>query len=425
MNILLIGSGGREHALATKISSSKLCSALYIAPGNAGTANCGVNLPIGVADFDAIKKSILEKKIGFVIVGPEEPLVKGLREYLEADPLTKDVLILGPGKAGAELEGSKDFAKAFMLRNNIPTAAHKTFDKDSLQEAFAFLNTLKAPYVLKADGLAAGKGVIISPDLNEARSALNDLLTNRTFGAASDKVVIEEFLHGIEMSIFVLTDGKKYIILPGAKDYKRIGDGDTGPNTGGMGAVSPVPFADESFLRKVEERIIRPTINGFETEKIDYRGFVFIGLMNVAGDPFVIEYNVRLGDPETEVVIPRIQSDLVELMHSAASGKLKMDPLIVDDRYALTVMLVSGGYPGAYENGKQIKGIKQVTSSIVYQAGTQADGSGDVLTKGGRVIAVTSMADTIEEARQIVYSDIEKISFEKMNFRKDIGMDLI
>lgn len=425
MNILLIGSGGREHAMAWKISSSKLCSKLFIAPGNAGTKSCGENVPIGLADFPSLKKLILEKEIEFVIVGPEEPLVKGFREFLASDFATKNVLVLGPGQIGAQLEGSKDFAKAFMHRNNIPTAAYKTFDKDTLQAAFTFLETLKAPYVLKADGLAAGKGVIISPDLKQAKDSLSSLLTDRTFGVASDKVVIEEFLDGIELSVFVLTDGKKYIILPEAKDYKRIGDGDTGPNTGGMGAVSPVPFADSGFMKKVEDRIIKPTIDGFQKEGIDYRGFIFVGLMNVKGEPYVIEYNVRMGDPETEVVIPRIQSDLLELLISAASGNLKMQALDIDSRYALTVMLVSGGYPGEYVNGKIIEGADHVSQSKVFHAGTKFDENDKVITNGGRVIAVTAQANSIEEARKLAYNDISKMSFDKMNFRRDIGLDLL
>ncbi|MBP6334727.1 MAG: phosphoribosylamine--glycine ligase [Bacteroidia bacterium] len=424
MNILLIGSGGREHALAWKISSSPHCTQLYIAPGNAGTGECGINIPVSVIDFPGLKKTILDNSIDLVIVGPEEPLVKGFREYLADDSSTKNVLIVGPGKIGAQLEGSKDFAKAFMLRNEIPTAAYKTFEKENLDEAFSFLESLKPPYVLKADGLAAGKGVIISPDIKHAKAALEKLLTGRQFGAASDKVVIEEFLHGIELSVFVLTDGKKYIILPEAKDYKRIGDGDTGPNTGGMGAVSPVPFADASFLKKVEERIIKPTINGFINEGIDYRGFVFIGLMNVAGEPFVIEYNVRLGDPETEVVIPRIKSDFVELLSGAAAGNFSSTDMIIDSNVALTVMLVSGGYPGDYEQGKIIHGINAVKECKVFQAGTKAEGS-NILSQGGRVLAITAQGSSIKEVRGKVYLEIDKISFDKMNFRKDIGLDLM
>ncbi len=425
MNILLIGSGGREHALAWIISSSPHCTQLYIAPGNAGTPNCGINVPVSVSDFPALKKLIMEKNVGLVVVGPEEPLVKGLREFLKADSLTRDILFLGPGKDGAQLEGSKDFAKAFMLRNNIPTAAYRSFVKDTLAEAFIFLDSLKAPYVLKADGLAAGKGVIISSEVNEAKAALENMLKERAFGAASDKVVIEEFLHGIELSVFVLTDGRKYIVLPEAKDYKRIGDGDTGPNTGGMGAVSPVPFADAAFMKKVEDRIIRPTIDGFIKEGIDYRGFVFIGLMNVNGDPYVIEYNVRMGDPETEVVIPRIQSDLLEFLIGAAAGDLKSTKLEIDPRFALTVMMVSGGYPGEYISGKEIRGIADVSESRVFHAGTKAGEENLILSNGGRVLAVTSQANSIQEAREKVYRDIEKISFEKMNFRKDIGLDLL
>lgn len=424
MNILLIGSGGREHAVAWKISSSPLCTQLYIAPGNPGTGECGINIPVTVTDFPGLKKTIIDNTIDLVIVGPEDPLVKGFREYLAEDSATKNVLFVGPGKIGAQLEGSKDFAKAFMLRNNIPTAAYRTFEKENLDEAFSFLDSLKPPYVLKADGLAAGKGVIISPDILHAKAALEKLLKERQFGAACDKVVIEEFLHGIELSVFVLTDGKKYIILPEAKDYKRIGDGDTGPNTGGMGAVSPVPFADASFLKKVEERIIKPTIHGFINEGIDYRGFVFIGLMNVAGDPFVIEYNVRLGDPETEVIIPRIKSDFVELLSGAAAGNFKSTDLSIDSNVALTVMLVSGGYPGDYEKGKLIHGINAVKDCKVFQAGTKAEGS-NILSQGGRVLAITAQGSSIMEVRGKAYLEIDKITFDKMNFRKDIGLDLM
>jgi len=424
MNIVLIGSGGREHALAWKISSSPLCNQLYICPGNAGTADCGINIPVSVTDFAGIKKLVLEKDISLVIVGPEEPLVKGIRDFFSSDPELSGVLIIGPGKDGARLEGSKDFAKAFLTKYKIPTAAYKTFDKDTLDEAYPFLESLNAPYVLKADGLAAGKGVIISPDLAEAKAELRKLITEKTFGSASEKVVVEEFLSGIELSVFVLTDGSSCLILPEAKDYKRIGDGDTGPNTGGMGAVSPVPFADAGFMKKVEERIVRPTILGLQEEGIDYKGFIFIGLMNVQGEPYVIEYNVRMGDPETEVVIPRIKSDLVELLVSAASGKLKTGSLETDDRFALTVMLVSGGYPGSYENGKQIMGNREVKHSLVFHAGTKALDS-KLLSNGGRVMAVTALAKSINEARQLVYQDIKKISFEDMNFRRDIGLDLV
>jgi phosphoribosylamine--glycine ligase len=424
MNIVLIGSGGREHALAWKISSSPLCSQLYICPGNAGTAECGINVPVSVTDFAGIKKLVLEKDIRLVVVGPEEPLVKGIRDFFNSDPEISGVLIIGPGKDGAQLEGSKDFAKTFLTKYKIPTAAYKTFDKDTLDEAYLFLESLNAPYVLKADGLAAGKGVIISPDLAEAKAELRKLITEKTFGSASEKVVVEEFLAGIELSVFVLTDGSSYLILPEAKDYKRIGDGDSGPNTGGMGAVSPVPFADDGFMKKVEERIVRPTILGLQEEGIDYKGFIFIGLMNVLGEPYVIEYNVRMGDPETEVVIPRIKSDLVDLLVSAASGKLKTGSLETDDRFALTVMLVSGGYPGLYENGKQILGHGEVKHSLVFHAGTKALES-KLLSNGGRVMAVTALAQSINEARQQVYQDIKKISFEDMNFRRDIGLDLV
>jgi len=425
MNILLLGSGGREHALAWKIASSPLCKQFHTAPGNAGTEQCGINVPIPVTDFPALKNYIIEKQIDFIIVGPEDPLVKGFKEYLEADSLTKEILFLGPGKAGAELEGSKDFAKVFMQRNNIPTAAYQTFTKDTLEEGLGFLRSLKAPYVLKADGLAAGKGVIICSEIKEAETTLRSLLYDRAFGEASDRVVIEEFLDGIELSVFVLTDGKNYVILPEAKDYKRIGDADTGPNTGGMGAVSPVPFADTAFMKKVEDRIVKPTIDGFAKAKIDYRGFVFIGLMNVNGDPYVIEYNVRMGDPETEVVIPRINSDLVELLSSAAKGSLSKNHISIDSRFAMTVMLVSGGYPGEYQKGKRILGIDQVKDCKVFHAGTMSVERNEIITNGGRVLAVTIQSESIAEARERIYNEIEKISFEGMNYRKDIGLDLM
>ncbi|MFM7216514.1 MAG: phosphoribosylamine--glycine ligase [Bacteroidota bacterium] len=423
MNILLIGSGGREHALALKLSQSRLCSRLFIAPGNAGTASCGSNLDISPTDFDALIKACLDKSIGLVIVGPEEPLVKGLVDVFAATPGVAHIPVIGPSEAGARLEGSKDFAKAFMSRHSIPTAAYASFNKSTLKEGHRFLASLKPPYVLKADGLAAGKGVLIIDDLDEACTSLTSMLDGM-FGQAGNTVVIEEFLKGIELSVFVFTDGADYKIFPEAKDYKRIGDGDTGLNTGGMGAVSPVPFADATFMKKVEDKIVRPTVMGLKSEGIRYVGWVFIGLMNVSGEPYVIEYNVRLGDPETEVVIPRIRTDLVELLLAAANGKLKEVELEVDSRTAVTVMLVSGGYPGSYEKGKTVSGLEAIHESTVFHAGTSVLG-GNVVTSGGRVLAVTSMGNDLSEAREKSYRSIEDISFEGMYYRKDIGSDLL
>ncbi len=422
MNILILGSGGREHALAWKISKSQQCEKLFIAPGNAGTKNCGTNLNFSVNDFDAIRKSVLEKNIGLVIVGPEDPLVNGIVDFFRKDDKLKDVLIVGPAAEGARLEGSKDFAKEFMIKNKIPTAAYKTFEKNETKKAHDFIDSLRPPYVLKADGLAAGKGVIISSDKDECKKYLSEMLENFMFGSAGEKVVIEEFLNGIELSCFVLTDGNSYAILPEAKDYKRIGDNDTGLNTGGMGAVSPVSFADEQFMKKVEDRIVRPTIDGLIKGNFDYRGFIFIGLMNVNGDPFVIEYNVRMGDPETEVVFPRIKSDIVELFVDVASGNLKNHKLIIDERTALTVMIVSGGYPGKFEKGKEIT-INENSESIIFHAGT-SDSDNKLFTNGGRVMAVTSFGNTIEEARKKSYEQVSLIEFENKYFRKDIGLDL-
>lgn len=422
MNILIIGSGGREHALAWKAAQSPKCDKLFIAPGNAGTAALGQNIPLGVEDFEGIKKVVLEEQVSLVVVGPEAPLVAGITDFFRQDAELKDVGIVGPGKEGAELEGSKDFAKLFMEEFGIPTGAFRTFTPETLEEGKAFLETMKAPYVLKADGLAAGKGVLIIDDLEEARSELEAMLSGK-FGAASSRVVIEEHLAGIELSVFVLTDGKDYVILPEAKDYKRIGEGDTGLNTGGMGAVSPVPFAPGEFLEKVEERVVKPTIRGLQERRMDYRGFVFIGLMNVDGDPYVIEYNVRMGDPETEVVLPRVKSDLVELLAAAAEQRMGDMQIDLDPRTVTTVMMVSGGYPGSYEKGKEISGLDQVSDSIVFHAGTKPDGD-KVLTSGGRVLAVSSYGSTMKEALQKSYSNTDIIKFDGACFRRDIGFDL-
>ena len=424
MNILLLGSGGREHALAWQMKQSKHCDHLFIAPGNAGTAECGVNVGIGVSDFQGIRKLVMEEDIHLVVVGPEEPLVKGIHDFFLADPVLHKIPVIGPVQTGAELEGSKDFAKAFMKRHGIPTAAYQTFTNEELAKAKKFLRTLSPPFVLKADGLAAGKGVVIPTTLEDADHELDEMLGQAKFGAASEKVVIEEFLKGIELSVFVLTDGKSYKLLPSAKDYKRIGDGDTGLNTGGMGAVSPVPFADEQFIKKVEERIVIPTVKGLAEDGINYVGFIFIGLMNVGGEPFVIEYNVRMGDPETEVVIPRIQTDLVELLFATGKGKLSQVELKVDPRTAVTVMMVSGGYPGDYQKGKIIRGIENVQDSLVFHAGT-AKKDHDITSAGGRVLAITSFGANISEAREKSYKNISKISFDGAYNRKDIGMDLI
>ena len=422
MRILLLGSGGREHAMAYMMSQSKECEKLFIAPGNAGTSECGENLNISVNDFAAIKNAVVENKIDLVIVGSEEPLVKGIVDYFQADAILKNILIVGPSAKGAALEGSKDYAKEFMQRNGVPTAAYRTFKKEQLNDAYDFIDTLNAPYVLKADGLAAGKGVIICDDANEAKKNIESMLAHSMFGAASEKVVIEEFLHGIELSVFVLTDGENYQILPEAKDYKRIGDGDEGPNTGGMGAVSPVPFADGAFMKKVEERIIRPTVAGLKKENIYYRGFVFIGLMKVGDDPFVIEYNVRMGDPETEVVFPRIKSDIVQMFAIVAAGKIS-DKLSIDPRTAVTIMLVSKGYPGAFEKGKTIELPSEKNKSLIFHAGTTMEGN-QLLSNGGRVIAVTSFGETIEEASKRSYEVIDTINYENKFFRTDIGKDL-
>ena len=423
MNILLLGSGGREHAFAHSLSQSPLCEKLYIAPGNAGTALVGENLAFAATDFASIKQCCLDKQISLVVVGPEDPLVKGIVDFFSQETALSDIAIVGPTQRGATLEGSKEFAKEFMQRHQIPTARYASFTKETITEGLHFLETMQAPYVLKADGLAAGKGVVILENLQEAQAELKKMLLEEKFGNASQKVVIEEFLRGIELSCFVLTDGDSYLVLPTAKDYKRIGEGDTGLNTGGMGAVSPVPFANEAFMKKIEDRIIKPTIEGLKKEQITYRGFVFIGLIKVGDDPFVIEYNVRMGDPETEVVLPRLQTDLVSLLEATAKGKLKDCSLSIDPRSATTVMIVSGGYPEEYEKGKVISGLQQEGESIIFHAGTR-EKDGEVLTAGGRVLAITSLADDFKEALKKSYRRIEKIFFENMYYRKDIGMDL-
>ena len=423
MKVLLLGSGGREHALAWKMMQSPRLEKLYVAPGNAGTAEIAENVAIAVNDFQAIADFIAENGIRMLVVGPEDPLVGGIRDFLQADGRLGGLLIVGPGKEGALLEGSKDFAKQFMQRYHIPTAGYMTVTRENLAEGMQFLATLKPPYVLKADGLAAGKGVLIIDDLGEAQSELEQMLDGK-FGKASARVVIEEFLKGIEISVFAVTDGKGYKILGSAKDYKRVGEGDTGLNTGGMGAVSPVPFADEAFNRKVEERIVRPTVEGLKKEGIDYRGFIFFGLMNVGGEPFVIEYNVRMGDPETEVVMPRLKSDVLELFEAVASGHLEQVDLELDKRFCTTVMLVAGGYPGSYEKGNAITGIGRVKDAIVFHAGTKRQDS-QVVTNGGRVIAVSAFGDTLCEALKQSYSQVAELDFKDKNYRRDIGQDLL
>ena len=424
MNVLVLGSGGREHALSWKIAQSSMCEKIFIAPGNSGTKLVGENVDINVTDFEAIKKFVIEKSIEMVVVGPEDPLVLGIYDFFQQDKDLKEVCLIGPSKEGAKLEGSKEFSKQFMEKHSIPTAKYQSFTKTNLEHGYAFLETLSPPYVLKADGLAAGKGVLILDDLNEAKKELKLMLTQSKFGAASDKVVIEEFLDGIELSVFVLTDGKDYKVLPSAKDYKRIGEGDKGLNTGGMGAISPVPFADKFFLEKVEDRIIKPTIEGLKSQEIEYKGFIFIGLMNVKSDPFVIEYNVRMGDPETEVVIPRIKSDLLNLFKGIADGTFGEKDFYVDQDFAATVMLVSGGYPEAYQKGKVISGLDNVENGMVFHAGTKDDGD-QIVTNGGRVLALTSFGRDIEDATSKAFANAEKIEFEGKNYRKDIGLDLL
>lgn len=423
MNILILGAGGREHAFALKLSKSNKINKLFVAPGNAGTSQIAENIAISPTDFLAVKKHVLAKNIVMVIVGPEAPLVSGVHDFFLSDDDLKDIPVIGPKKDGALLEGSKDFSKQFMEKHGIPTAKYKSFTQDTLVDGKAFLETLKAPYVLKADGLAAGKGVLILNSLEEAKNELEEMLSNEKFGEASSTVVIEEFLTGIELSVFVLTDGKNYKILPSAKDYKRIGEGDKGLNTGGMGAISPVPFADTAFLQKVEKLVVKPTINGLQKDGIDYRGFIFIGLMNDNGNPSVVEYNVRMGDPETEVVIPRIESDLLDLFEGVANQTLHEKSFTINPKTATTVMLVSGGYPEAYEKNKEITGLDSIENSTIYHAGTKLE-KDSVLTNGGRVLAVTSLGNTIEEALETSYRNIDKINFDQMNYRKDIGFDL-
>ena len=424
MTILLLGSGGREHAFAWKMLQSPICTKLFVAPGNAGTESIATNVNLNPTDFEAMKTFVLQEKVAMVVVGPEDPLVKGIFDFFQNDTDLKHIPVIGPSKKGAQLEGSKEFAKEFLVRHAIPTAAYDSFTKDTVEEGCHFLETLQPPYVLKADGLAAGKGVLIIQDLEEAQAELRNMLVNEKFGAASAKVVIEEFLDGIELSCFVLTDGKNYKILPTAKDYKRIGEGDTGLNTGGMGAVSPVPFADAVLMEKIETRIVKPTIAGLQKDGIEYKGFVFIGLINVKGEPIVIEYNVRMGDPETEVVIPRLKSDLVVLFQAVASQTLNAVELEIDERSATTIMVVSGGYPEDFEKGKEISGISNIADSIVFHAGTKTQ-DGAIVSNGGRVLAVTSYGNDFQEAIKKSYQSIDQLHFDKMYFRKDIGFDLL
>jgi len=423
MTILLLGSGGREHALAWKMIQSDKCSKLFVAPGNAGTSQIATNVSLNILDFDAIKTFVLAENVAMVVVGPEDPLVHGIYDFFKNDEALNHIPVIGPSKVGAQLEGSKEFAKEFLVKHKIPTAAYDSFTKETVEKGCDFLETLQPPYVLKADGLAAGKGVLIIQDLEEAKSELRNMLVHEKFGSASAKVVIEEFLDGIELSCFVLTDGKNYKILPTAKDYKRIGEADTGLNTGGMGAVSPVPFADATLLEKIETRIVKPTIDGLKSDGIEYKGFVFIGLINVKGEPIVIEYNVRMGDPETEVVIPRLKSDLVELFQAVGNQTLDQVSLEIDERSATTIMVVSGGYPEEYGKGFEISGLENIENSIVFHAGTKLENR-KVVTNGGRVIAVTSFGESFQEAIKKSYQNIDKLHFDKMYYRKDIGFDL-
>ena len=423
MNILVIGNGGREHALAWKIRESPLCQKVYVAPGNAGTAIVAENVPIDVNDFEGIAKFCLDKSIDLVVVGPEGPLVNGVRDYFESEPALRHILMIGPNKAGAQLEGSKDYSKQFMLRHGIPTAKAKTFAATDLTHALDYISSCKPPIVLKADGLAGGKGVIISISQGEAKAVIKEMLVNKKFGAAGSKVLIEEFLNGIELSVFILTDGKDYVILPEAKDYKRIGDGDVGPNTGGMGAVSPVIFADAAFMNKIEERIVKPTIVGLNKERINYKGFIFAGIMNVGGSPYVIEYNARMGDPETQAVMPRIKSDLVELLVATAKGELEGKKIEIHDHFSVAVAMVSGGYPGEYETGKIIHGLENAQATV-FHAGTMKR-SDHVLTHGGRVLSISGKGRSLSEARDHAYKTAAQIKWEGLYFRKDIGQDLL
>ena len=423
MVILLLGSGGREHALASKMLQSSKCSTLFVAPGNAGTAAIATNITINPTDFNALKSFAIQEKVEMLVVGPEDPLVLGIYDFFKKDSELSHIPVIGPSKVGAQLEGSKEFAKEFLVKHKIPTAAYDSFTAATVEKGCLFLETLQPPYVLKADGLAAGKGVLIIQDLEEAKTELRNMLVHAKFGNASAKVVIEEFLDGIELSCFVLTDGKNYKMLPTAKDYKRIGEGDTGLNTGGMGAISPVPFADSVLLDKIETRIVKPTVEGLQKDGIEYKGFIFIGLIIVKGEPIVIEYNVRMGDPETEVVIPRIKSDLVELFQAVSKGNLDQVSLQIDERSATTVMLVSGGYPEDYEKGKEIYGLDNIKDSLVFHAGTKLE-NGKVLTNGGRVLAITSFGNDFHEAIKKSYQNIDILHFDKMYFRKDIGKDL-
>lgn len=424
MNILIVGNGGREHAFAWKIRQSPACDNLYVAPGNAGSGQIAQNVSIAVDDFAALGTFCVENKVDMVVVGPELPLVKGIRDYFAADPKLSSILFVGPGKTGAQLEGSKDFSKQFMLRHGVPTAQAQSFDVTELSAAKTYVADMRPPIVLKADGLAAGKGVVICQSVQEAQQELEDMLVSKKFGEASAKVLVEEFLSGIELSVFVLTDGKDYVILPEAKDYKRIGNGDTGPNTGGMGAVSPVIFAGPEFMRKVDEQVVKPTIAGLKKENIDYCGFIFVGLMNVGGDPYVIEYNARMGDPETQAVLPRIKTDFVELLESAARGTLANKKIEIDTDYSVTLAMVSGGYPGDYVKGKVIKGLDEQKDALVFHAGTKRDND-TVVTDGGRVLAVTGKGVTLEEARKKAYDGAAFVSWENLFYRSDIGQDLL
>ncbi|OYT11187.1 MAG: phosphoribosylamine--glycine ligase [Bacteroidetes bacterium 4572_112] len=424
MNVLLLGSGGREHTLAWKIAQSSKLNQLYIAPGNAGTSSHGTNVDLSLSDFDTMFTFVVDMSIDIIVVGPEQPLVDGIFDYFKSKKETKNVIIIGMNKEAAQLEGSKDYAKSFMMRHNVPTAAYKSFDATTVADGEAFLETLNAPYVLKADGLAAGKGVLILDSLEEAKSGLRDMLINNKFGAAGNQVVIEEFLSGIELSVFVLTDGEKYAVLPEAKDYKRIGEGDTGLNTGGMGSISPVPFADKAFMDKVISKVVEPTVKGIKADGLKYSGFVFIGLMKVGDEPLVIEYNVRMGDPETETVIPRLKNDLLELFVAMDKGELDKVEMEFDDRYAASVMLVSGGYPESYEKNKKISGLENISNTIAFHAGTTHDDNANVLSNGGRVIALTSYGKTMEEALAYSYKAADIVKFDKVYYRTDLGKDL-